>query len=459
MEKLNGIIWSWFFLPCLLCCGLWLTARCGALQFRRFGQAMRVAFRGESDRGKEGISPLQAASTALASTLGTGNIIGTAQAIAMGGMGAVFWLWIAALLGMVIKYAEILLALRFQIRDGRGNLAGGPMYYIEKGLGRRFRPLGIFYAFFAALSVLSMGNMAQMNGAVASITGAVAEFRPLDAGSEFRLRLFLGLALSASAGIILAGDAKRVGKVTTFLVPLMSGAFLLLTLLVIICHAEKLPGVLGGIVREAFLPRSALGAAGGLGLREALHWGVRRGAFSNEAGLGSAAIAHGSARAGLAPEHALWGIFEVFADTILLCTLTALAILCSGVPIPYGSAPGPELLRSAFAGVFGGKSAALFMAMSLFLFGFSTVLGCSVYGLRCAEYLFGGKGGNVFRLLFPVCALLGSVMSTGAVWAAADTVNAIMALPNFIALFALSGLVGRETQTHFFGKKSTRPAE
>lgn len=170
-----------------------------------------------------------------------------------------------------------------------------------------------------------MGNMAQMNGAVASITGAVAEFRPLDAGSEFRLRLFLGLALSASAGIILAGDAKRVGKVTTFLVPLMSGAFLLLTLLVIICHAEKLPGVLGGIVREAFLPRSALGAAGGLGLREALHWGVRRGAFSNEAGLGSAAIAHGSARAGLAPEHALWGIFEVFADTILLCTLTALA--------------------------------------------------------------------------------------------------------------------------------------
>lgn len=453
MEGINEIIWSYFFLPCVLVCGAVLTRRCAYLQFRRFGRAIGStigrAFRSGA-KDESGVTPLQAASTALAATVGTGNIVGTAQAIAMGGRGAVFWLWVAALFGMIIKYAEVFLAVRYRKKDSSGKYIGGPMYYIELGLGSSFVPLAVAYAAFAALSVLSMGNLAQINGSVSAVMNTIREFTALSGETEFRLRLGMGFVLALTLVFVMAGDAKRVGKVTQVLVPAMSLLFVIFTVLVVVCHAQRLLPTLGAIVTEAFSPRAAFGAAGGIGLRQAIHWGIRRSAFSNEAGLGFAAIAHGSAQADCAPEHALWGIFEVFADTIVICTLTALAILCSGVSVPWGSAVGSELLQSAFATVFGGRCSSIFMAVSLFLFAFSTVLGCSIYGVRCVEYIFGERAGPIYRFAFAACVVLGSVMSGSLVWAVADTANAFMSVPNFIALFALSGKLGRETRRHFF---------
>ena len=456
MEKINSLIWSYIFLPGLAISALVLSVRCSWLQFRRFGHAMsstvgRAFRRGEGGSGS--ITPLQAASTALAATVGTGNIVGTAQAIAMGGRGAVFWLWAAAALGMIIKYAEIYLGIRYRAKNRDGSYVGGPMYYIRQGLGRRFRTLAALYAFFAALSVLGMGNMCQINSSVGAITDTVKTFAALSAEDEFRLRLTLGAVLAILIFVILSGGAARVGRVTEILVPFMGLAFLLFTAIVLVCHADRLIPTLRDIVCEAFRPKAALGAAGGLGFASALHWGVRRGAFSNEAGLGTAAIAHAPAQADSPSEHGLWGIFEVFADTVVICTATALAILCSGTDIPWGTTPGPELLQSAFSTVFGVRCASLFMSLTLSLFAYSTVIGCSIYGIRCVQYLFGECSGNAYRLVFSICAVLGSVMSTTFIWTAADTVNALMALPNFIALIVLSKKIGIDTRKQFFDNR------
>lgn len=446
MEAFNTVIWTYIFLPLMLCCGVLLTVRSGGLQFRRFGLAMRSLFR-RSDSADGSITQAQAVCTALASTVGTGNIIGTAQAIAMGGRGAVLWLWIAALLGMIIKYAEIFLGVRFRKRVN-GVPVGGPMYYIEQGLGPRFKPLAAAYALFSALSVLCMGNMAQISGAVSAVARVAEELCPLSNRELYFFRLALGIALALVLYITLIGGARRVGKMAELLVPFMSGIFLLFTLTIVICHAQRLPEVIAGIVHDALSIDAAAGAAGGLMMKQAVHWGVRRGAFSNEAGLGYAAIAHASAD-GEPAQQGLWGIFEVFADTILICTATALAILCSGISIPWGSTPGAELLETAAATVFGARFSCIIMALSLFLFAFSTVVGCSVYGLRCTEYLFGSAADEIYRMLFCTVTVLGSVMSTARIWLAADTVNALLAVPNFIALIALSRLIGKESRRYF----------
>lgn len=451
LEQVNSTLWTCLFLPCFLVCGLRLTLRCGALQFRRFGLALRLTV-GRPSRGAEGsgsVSPLQAASTALAATVGTGNIVGTAQAIAMGGPGAVFWLWTAALLGMAVKYAEIYLGVRHRQKLPNGETVGGPMYYI-RALGSAFAPLAALYAALAVLSALGMGNLTQVNGAVSAICRAVEVFLPLSGSERFKLRLGLGLALALLTLAVLSGGVKQVGRASALMVPFMGLVFLGSTLTVVICHIQRLPAALGEILAGAFSPRAALGAAGGLGLRQTLLWGFRRGVFSNEAGLGSAAIAHAAARTDSPAEHGLWGVFEVFADTLVICTATALAILCSGVEIPWGSLPGPELLGTALATVFGEKGSALFLGACLFLFAFSSVLGSSVYGGGCLEYLFGRRIRGLYRAVYAFFVLLGSVLSVALVWAAADTVNVLLSLPNFIALFALSGQVGRDVRRHFF---------
>ena len=447
MEIINSALWPALFLPLLLICGLILTIRCRFLQFRRFGGAISMVFKRQNNGGT--ITQFQAVCTALASTVGTGNIIGTAQAIAMGGQGAVFWLWISAVPAMIIKYAEIFLGLRFR-RKLNGEYIGGAMLYIEYGLGKRYKPLAVSYAFLAALSVICMGCMAQIGGAVSALEHAALEFG-LASNHTRLLRLGLGLVLASVLYSVLSDGAQGVGRASALLVPFMSGLFMLFTVTIIICHAQRLPDVLQGIVRDAFSLRAAGGALSGLTLKQALHWGVRRGAFSNEAGLGYAAIAHGST-GGDPAEQGLWGIFEVFADTIVICTATALAILCSGVEIPWGSVVGAELLQSAAATVFGQKLSGLFVAVSLFLFGFSTVLGCSVYGLRCTGYLFGSGTDKAYGVVLCASAVIGSVMNTGAVWQAADTVNVLMSLPNFAALLLLSGLIGRESREYFEGK-------
>lgn len=432
LDKLNDLVWTGIFLPCVLLCGLLLSLRSRFLQLRLFPASLRQLTKG--GRG-DGVSPVQAASTALASTLGTGNIVGTAQAIAMGGPGAVFWMWAAALLGMAVKFAEIGLSVATRRRDGAG-YSGGPMYYIGS-LGEKFRPLALMYALLAALSAFGIGNLSQISSAAGAVAGAAEKIAPeLD---PRRLRLWLGVILTLTAWLILRGGAAGVGRAAERLVPSMAGMFLLLSLFVLCCHAQALPAALRAIVTGAFSPRTAVSGIGGFGTAQAIQWGLRRGAFSNEAGLGSSAIAHGSAAARSPGEQGLWGIFEVFADTIVICTATALTILCSGVGIPWGSSPGAELLLSAWETCIPAAPAACFMALSLLLFAFTSVLGWALYGTQCVRFLWGEKAAAPYRMCFSLAITVGCLVSLRTVWAAADLLNGLMAIPNFIALFALSG--------------------
>lgn len=432
LDKLNDLVWTGIFLPCVLLCGLLLSLRSRFLQLRLFPASLRQLTKG--GRG-DGVSPVQAASTALASTLGTGNIVGTAQAIAMGGPGAVFWMWAAALLGMAVKFAEISLSVATRRRDGAG-YSGGPMYYIGS-LGEKFRLLALMYALLAALSAFGIGNLSQISSAAGAVAGAAEKIAPeLD---PRRLRLWLGVILTLTAWLILRGGAAGVGRAAERLVPSMAGLFLLLSLFVLCCHAQALPAALRAIVTGAFSPRTAVSGIGGFGTAQAIQWGLRRGAFSNEAGLGSSAIAHGSAAARSPGEQGLWGIFEVFADTIVICTATALTILCSGVGIPWGSSPGAELLLSAWETCIPAAPAACFMALSLLLFAFTSVLGWALYGTQCVRFLWGEKAAAPYRLCFSLAITVGCLVSLRTVWAAADLLNGLMAIPNFIALFALSG--------------------
>ena len=424
LDKLNDLVWTGIFLPCVLLCGLLLSLRSRFLQLRLFPASLRQLTKG--GRG-DGVSPVQAASTALASTLGTGNIVGTAQAIAMGGPGAVFWMWAAALLGMAVKFAEISLSVATRRRDGAG-YSGGPMYYIGS-LGEKFRPLALMYALLAALSAFGIGNLSQISGAAGAVAGAAEKIAPeLD---PRRLRLWLGVILTLTAWLILRGGAAGVGRAAERLVPSMAGLFLLLSLFVLCCHAQALPAALRAIVTGAFSPRTAVSGIGGFGTAQAIQWGLRRGAFSNEA--------HGSAAARSPGEQGLWGIFEVFADTIVICTATALTILCSGVGIPWGSSPGTELLLSAWETCIPAAPAACFMALSLLLFAFTSVLGWALYGTQCVRFLWGEKAAAPYRLCFSLAITVGCLVSLRTVWAAADLLNGLMAIPNFIALFALSG--------------------
>lgn len=449
---LNEILWSWFFLPCMAACGAVLTLRCGALQLRRFPLAMKMTIGSifKKKTAAEGsVTPFQAAATALASTVGTGNIIGTAQAIAMGGPGAVFWMWAASLLGMVIKYAEICLSILYRRRNEGGGFTGGPMVYIELGLGKRFRPLACAYALFAALAAFGIGNMSQISSAAGAVTHAASFFGFLFGGEQV-FRHVLGLVLALATGVAVFRGAVGTGKAASVLVPLMSLIFFLAAGGVMICNAQRLPGVFYQILKDAFSVKAVSGGMQGIALRQALQWGLRRSAFSNEAGLGSAAIAHASADTESGPEQGLWGIFEVFTDTVVICSLTAFAILCSGISVPWGSTAGAELFTGALETVFGTGSSLLFVALSLLLFALSSVLGWALYGSCCIKYLLGDAAVAPYRLAFAGAVYLSCIMSTEFVWALADCFNALMSVPNFIALFALSGQVASVTKARFF---------
>ena len=429
---LNDFAWLYMFLPCVMVGGILLTVRTKAVQFSHFGYAMKNTvgkmFK-KTEAGKGAVTPLQAVTTALAATVGTGNIVGTSQAIALGGYGAVFWLWVAALLGMVIKYSEVVLSIQYRQRDEKGDWVGGPMYYIA-GIGPKWKWLAIVYAALAGIACFGIGNMSQVNGITV-------------------IHWIIGLSLAALVALILLGGIKRIGKVAEKLVPIMSVFYVLVCLGVIFSHAGNIGGAFAKIFTAAFSPRAVLGAASGIALKEALVWGLRRSAFSNEAGLGSAAIAHAAAETPSAVHQGLYGIFEVFVDTIVICSMTALTIICSGVDINFGVKPGSELITAAVATIFGDKLAALFVAVALILFAFSTVLGWALYGSRCAQYLFGIKAIKYYQAAFAIVIVIGCVSPIDIVWNIADTFNGLMAIPNFVGLFALSGVVAKLTKEHF----------
>ena len=448
---LNDVAWLYILLPCVFVGGIYLTVGSRGVQFRRFGFAMKNTV-GKMFRKQEAeagaVTPLQAVTTALAATVGTGNIIGTSQAIAMGGYGAVFWLWMAALLGMVIKYAEVTLAIKYRQRDDKGDWVGGPMYYIENGMGPKWKWLAAVFSILAALAAFGIGNMSQSNSIVGSLNNAVTAIAPGFGGQKV-LSWVIGLSLAALTALVLFGGIKRIGAVTERLIPFMSVLYILVTLIVIFGDWRGIAPAFGKIFAAAFTPQAVLGGAAGITLRQAIVWGLRRSAFSNEAGLGSAPIAHAAAQCKSPVDQGIYGIFEVFMDTIVICTLTALTVIISGVDITFGVKPGSDLITSAIATVFPNRFAAIFVAVALSLFAYSTILGWSLYGSRCIQHLFGLKASKIYQVIFIVMIVVGSVSTLDFVWNIADTLNGLMAIPNFIALFALSPVVFKLTKDYF----------
>lgn len=456
---LNTVAWMYILLPCVAVGGLFFTIRNRGMQFTKFGHAMKntIGKVFQKQRASAGaVTPFQALTTALAATVGTGNIIGTSQAIALGGYGALLWLWVAALLGMIIKYSEVVLAVHYRERNKKGDWVGGPMYYIVNGMGKNWKWLALLFSFFAILASFGIGNLSQANSITGSINNAIVAFAPAMEAHKGTVSLVAGILMAVITAFSLLGGIKRIGKVTELIVPVMSGLYIILTLTVIGCNITKVGSALGMIVTAAFTPKAVLGAASGIALKEALVWGLRRSAFSNEAGLGSAAIAHAAAETKGPVQQGLFGIFEVFVDTLLICTLTGLTIVVSGVDISFGVKPGAELITSAFATVFGQKFASLFIAVALMFFAYSTILGWSLYGTRSAEYLVGMKVTKVYQVIFVLMIVVGATTSLDVAWDVADTFNGLMAIPNFIALFALSGVVAKLTKDYFAEQKALK---
>lgn len=449
---LNTFAWTYTLLPCVMLGGLFFTIRCRGLQFARFGYAMKntIGKVFKKQAAKDGsVTPFQAVTTALAATVGTGNIIGTSIAISMGGYGAIFWLWIAALLGMIIKYSEVTLAVHYREKNEKGDWVGGPMHYITNGMGKKWKWLAILFAAFAILASFGIGNLSQANSISGSVNSAVAAFFPAAAENASTISLVVGVVLAVICLVALVGGIKRIGKITEFMIPFMSIFYIVSALIVIFANIENIGEAFRLIFVGAFNPQAACGAACGIMLKEALVWGLKRSAFSNEAGLGSAGIAHAAADTDSPVKQGLYGVFEVFMDTLVICTLTGLTIVISGVDIPFGTKVGSELITSAFATIYGTKLASLFVAIALFFFAFSTIIGWSLYGTRCVEYLFGTKATKVYQVLFSIMIVVGATTSLSVAWDLADTFNGLMAIPNFVALFALSGVVAKLTKEHF----------
>ncbi len=452
---LNTVAWMYILLPCVAIGGIFFTIRNRAIQFGKLGYALKntvgKAFTKQT-AGEGSVTSFQAVTTALAATVGTGNIIGTSQAIALGGYGAIFWLWIAALLGMIIKYCEVTLSVHYREKNQKGDWVGGPMYYITKGMGKGWKWLAVLFAIFAILASFGIGNLSQANSISGSVNTAIAAFVPVAEESKVIISVVIGIILAVICAFALVGGIKRIGKVTELMIPFMSILYIVFALIVIGKNIGNIGEVFKNIFVGAFTPQAVCGAASGIAIKEALVWGLKRSAFSNEAGLGSAGIAHAAADTDSPVKQGLYGIFEVFADTLVICTLTGLTICMSGIEINFGTTVSSELITAAFATVFGTKLASLFVAISLFLFAFSTILGWSLYGTRCTEYLLGTKASKVYQVIFSAVIIVGATTSLEVVWGLADTFNGLMALPNFIALFALSGVVAKLTKEHFAKK-------
>ena len=453
-QAVNNFIWGVPAMVCIIGVGLWLSVRTGFIQLRKFPYAIKTTL-GRMFRKKDAsdgtITPFQAVCTALAGTVGTGNIAGVAGAIAIGGPGAAFWMWCSALLGMCTKYAEVTLAVHFREKSAGGEWLGGPMYYIKNGLGRRWQGLAVLYAVFGVLTVFGTGNATQVNTITAAIDTALLEFGVVGAGSLPALNLGIGILVAMIVAMVLLGGIQRIGKVSEKLVPLMAVLYLLMSLGVVVLNLPQLPQVLVSIVAGAFNPRAFTGGVVG-SVFLSMQKGVSRGIFSNEAGLGTGSIAHACADTKKPVSQGMFGIFEVFADTIVICTLTALVILCSGTPVQYGAPAGAELTISGFTAAYGGW-ASLFTAVALCCFAFSTILGWGLYGSRFVAFLFhSDKVVRPFLVVYSFVAILGATVDLGLLWSIAETFNGLMSIPNLIALLLLSGTVVRLTKEYFAKK-------
>lgn len=449
-DAVNGFVWGVPAMVCIIGVGILLSVRTKFIQFRKFPYAMKATLGKlftKKEAGEGAITPFQAVCTALAATVGTGNIAGVAGAIAIGGPGAVFWMWVSAFLGMCTKFAEVTLAVHFRERNEEGEYVGGPMYYIKNGLHKRWHFLAVLYALFGVLTVFGTGNATQVNTITTAINSALLNYHVINKASQGTASLVIGIVLTVIVGLVLLGGVKRIAKVTEKLVPFMAVMYVVLGLGVVLLNYRAVPAVLSSIVSGAFKPMAVTGGAVG-SMILSLQKGVSRGIFSNEAGLGTGSIAHASSDTEDAVEQGVFGIFEVFADTIVICTLTALTILCSGVNVSYGTAAGAELTISGFVSTYG-NWVSIFTAIAMVCFAFSTILGWGLYGARCMEFLGSSKFIKPFMILYSLMGIVGATMDLGLLWSISETFNGLMAIPNLIALFLLSGTVVKLVKAKF----------
>ncbi len=441
-QAVNGFIWGVPAMICIIGVGLLLSVRTRFIQVRKFGAALKNTIGKIFDKtqAKDGsMSPFQAVCTALAGTVGTGNIAGVAGAIALGGPGAIFWMWCSAFLGMCTKFSEVTLAIHFREKNANGEYVGGPMYYIKNGLSKKWHFLAVLYALFGVLTVFGTGNATQVNTIVSSIHSALHNLHIIDGTVDERANLIFGIFIAAFVAMVLLGGIQRIGQVSEKLVPVMAALYVILAIGVVILHISRVPAVFAMIFKSAFTPQAATGGIIG-SMFLSMKKGVSRGIFSNEAGLGTGSIAHACADTNNAVHQGMFGIFEVFMDTIVICTLTGLVILLGAPNIVYGQAAGAELTISGFTATYGGW-VSIFTAVAMCCFAFSTIIGWGLYGSRCIEFLGGEKLVRPFLVAYSFVSIIGATINLGLLWDIADTFNGLMAIPNLIALLILSGQV------------------
>ena len=427
---------------------MYFTLRFGFVQVKEFKTGIRLLT--SKQQAKVGTSQLAAFLVSMGGRVGAGNIVGVTGAVTIGGPGAIFWMWVSAILGMCTKFTEVTLAVHFRERNRHGDYVGGPMYYIKNGLGKNWRFLAVLYSAFGVLTVFGTGNATQVNTITTAIDTALINFNVISESSTGRLNLILGIVITLLVGMVLLGGIKRIGSVSEKLVPFMALFYIVLALGVVILNIGRVPAVFHDIVYGAFNPSAVTGGVIGsffLSMKK----GVSRGIFSNEAGLGTGSIAHACADTSKPVKQGMFGIFEVFADTIVICTLTALVILVSGVPVNYGAAAGAELTISGFTATYGGW-VSIFTAVAMCCFAFSTIIGWGLYGARCIEFLFSAKVIRPFMIAYSLVAIIGATVDLGLLWSIAETFNGLMAIPNLIGVFLLSGTAITLTKEYFAQK-------
>ncbi|HEM3142221.1 sodium:alanine symporter family protein [Streptococcus suis] len=439
-KAINNLVWGPPLLLLLVGTGVYLTLRLGVFQIGKLPTAFRLIF--SSDQSGQGdVSSFAALCTALAATVGTGNIVGVATAITTGGPGALFWMWVAAFFGMATKYAEGFLAIKYRTKDANGQAAGGPMHYITLGMGKKWKPLAVFFAISGVLvALLGIGTFSQVNSITASLETSFGLAPQL-----------VSIVTAISIAFFIFGGIEKISDVSTKVVPFMAILYILASITVLAVHWDQLLPTLALVFKSAFTPAAAVGGFVGATVKEAIQRGIARGVFSNESGLGSAPIAAAAAKSDNPVEQGLISMTGTFIDTLIICSLTGLSILVTDQWTTEGLAGAP-LTQAAFATVFG-NTGSIALTISLVLFAFTTILGWSYYGERCIEFLFGTKSILPYRLLFVAMVALGGFLKLDLIWTIADIVNGLMALPNLIALLALSPVIIKETRQYFAKKK------
>lgn len=461
LNKLNGLAWGPWMLVLLVGTGIYLTFRVKFIQVRKFTYIIKntIGKMFEKIELKEGeISPFQAVSTALAATVGTGNIAGVTGAIVVGGPGAVFWMWVSAFFGMVTKYSEIVLAVKYREKNEKGDWVGGPMYYIKNGLGSKFRWLATTFCVLGAIAAIGTGSMTQINTIANSIDNSMTSLG--FTSTEFVLfgqnisilKLMIGIAVAGLVALVLFGGIKRIGAITSKLVPTMALIYVVISTVFLITHYTLIDDAFVMIFKGAFSARAALGGGVGIAIMTTIQKGIGRGVFSNEAGLGSAPMAHASTSETDPIKQGIYGIFEVLMDTCVICTITALTLLCgylSGVDVTWGVDAGTELIASSYSLMFGNQIGSSIIAVCITLFAFSTILTWSLYGSRCCEFIFGTKSIKYYQIVYIFATIIGACLKLDVVWTIADTFNGFMAIPNLIAVLSLSPIVIKMTKEYF----------